>query len=214
MIIIGVSDTHGKHDQVNVPNGDVLIHCGDFSNRGTPLEFEEFLHWFSKQPHTHKIMIPGNHDWCLEQNEGACRSLVKAIGGVNLLIDESIEIMGFKIYGSPWTPKFGNWSFMRSRSAMSQIWSKIPNDTDILVTHGPPYGHNDFVPARRGMGRVVGCLELTKRVYELDLLLHMFGHIHAGYGQSKCDSLRTQFVNCAMCDETYSPTNLPQIINV
>lgn len=216
MRIVGISDTHGQHSQVVLPDGDVLVHCGDSTNGGQIFEMQDFMDWFCDQPHRHKVMIPGNHDWALEAREKHCREYLKdkKVENTHLLIDESVEIMGRKFYGSPWTPSYGEWSFQLPRYEMNKKWIKIPEDTDILITHGPPYGHNDVVNPYDDVPRTTGCLHLTCRVYEVDPIVHLFGHIHGGYGRSRADLIQTTFVNCSITIDNFGlALNKPQIID-
>jgi Icc-related predicted phosphoesterase len=116
-----------------------------------------------------------------------------------------MTVLGLKIYGSPITPRFYNWAFMADRgNDIAGWWAAIPDDTDILVTHGPPHGIGDLV-----RGRHTGCLELLKRVHEVKPTLHVFGHIHEGYGIYQSEEMETIFANAAHMDGDYSPVNPP-----
>lgn len=203
MKIICLSDTHNRNEQINVPDGDVLIHSGDATIRGTRHEVEDFLKWFSSLPHRHKIFVAGNHDWMYETDNRLARLLTAAFG-IKYLEDSFTEIEGFKIYGSPWQPRFFDWAFNLNRGAeMAEKWKSIPFDTDILITHGPPFGILDETPR----GDFAGCEELRKRVEEVRPKLHVFGHIHHGHGQT--EKFGVKFVNASSCDERYEPTQPP-----
>jgi len=207
--VVVISDTHCKHGQIAVPNGDILLHAGDFSSRGTREEYLDFLGWFSSLPHQHKIFIPGNHDIYCEKHELEARSRVPA--GLHMLINDCATIEGLKIYGSPVTPLFYDWAFMQERGArIRRTWAQIPDDTDILITHGPPYGHGDLVPARPGYSaRHAGCLELLNRLRVIKPKVHVFGHIHEGYGITRSDEISTLFINAATCNGNYQAVNKP-----
>lgn len=215
---VAISDTHGMHRQVTLPAGDVLIHAGDFTGRGRRAEVEDFASWLSQQPHKHKIIVAGNHDEFVETHPAEARQIFEA-AGVRLLVNESTEVEGFKIWGSPVTPMFCDWHFMQDRGPdkIGQTWSKIPDDVEILITHGPAYGHGDLCPPyRTAAPKVAGCLDLLNRLRQIKRpkgvfpRVHIFGHIHAGYGATESDEFPgTVFINAATCTEQYRPTNPP-----
>lgn len=208
MKIVAVSDTHGMHEKVAVPDGDVFIHAGDFSSYGSLQNLEGFCSWLQVLPHKHKIVVAGNHDRIAQMDFELTRSLIADAGGV-YLEDDQIIIDGMKIYGSPWTPRFMDWFFMADRGPdIAEKWAKIPVDTDILVTHGPPYGIMDKVN-----NLPQGCEELLNRIERLTLQVHIFGHIHEGYG---CRQLSRGpiMVNASVCDSRYRPLNKPVELGV
>jgi len=207
MKITVISDTHGQHRSLKLPKGDLLIHAGDVSKRGHPVEMEDFLDWFSKQKFTYKVFIAGNHDFFFEQAHP--RIIEQMIPkGVIYLNDSGCEIEGVKLWGSPITPWFNNWAFNRERGAeIKPHWDLIPIDTDILITHGPPFGILDeTVYSKR-----TGCEELLLKVYQVKPKLHVFGHIHEDYGQyTKGD---TTFVNASVLDDHYQLVHHPVVIS-
>lgn len=213
MKIVCLSDTHNCNEQIEVPNGDILIHAGDATIRGTIPEIEEFNDWFANLPHKIKIFVAGNHDWLFETNNSYARKLLD--GSIIYLQDSSVEIEGLKIYGSPWQPRFFDWAFNLMRGEeLAEKWKLIPLDTDILITHGPPNGILDEVPRKYWIENT-GCEELIKKVEELaqnNLKLHIFGHIHCGYGQT--ERFGVKFVNASNCDEEYNPTQPPIVIEI
>lgn len=214
MRIVCISDTHNRNEQIVIPDGDLLIHSGDATVRGIVEEIEHFNYWFSSLPHKHKIFVAGNHDWLFERENQRARKILDP--SIIYLQDSATEIDGLKIYGSPWQPRFYDWAFNLNRGAeMAEKWKLIPNDIDILITHGPPNGILDAVPRAFGIDHA-GCEELRKRVEEIvqfgRLKLHVFGHIHCGYGVR--EELGVKFVNASICDESYRPTNLPIVIEI
>jgi len=206
MRIVAISDTHGLHENLIIPDGDVLIHAGDLTSQGKLSQIKEFNSWFGSHPHRHKIAIAGNHDWALQTApEDAINLLTSCI----FLQDSGVEIDGLKIYGSPWQPVFFNWAFNLPRGdSLKKVWSKIPIDTDVLITHGPPFGVLDLVPS----GEHVGCEDLKGRLCELNLRAHIFGHIHEGYGTKTVNDCK--FVNASTCTNRYLPLNLPIVIDL
>lgn len=214
--LVCISDTHGMHRQVKLPAGDVLVHSGDMSGRGLWHTFVDFAEWLSEQPHQHKVFVLGNHDG---YSHGECKKWIAdkhPASNIHLLFEESVEIEGLKFWGAPWTPEFFDWSFMRPRGRpLAKTWEAIPEDVDVLITHGPPYGHGDVAPPYLSAEpRIVGCFELLKRVMEVKPRVHIFGHIHEGYGITASDEVGTIFVNAATCTGEYVPSNAPQIIQI
>ena len=213
--IVCLSDTHNCIEQIDVPDGDILIHSGDATVQGTDQEVIEFVYWFAKLPHKIKIFVAGNHDW-LFQTDNRYARLLLANSKMIYLQDSSTEINGLRIYGSPWQPRFFDWAFNLNRGAeLAEKWKLIPDDIDILITHGPPNGILDLVP-RKGWDENTGCEELRKRVEDIAKLgrlkLHVFGHIHCGYGMEQ--ELGLTFVNASTCDEAYQPSHPPIVVDL
>lgn len=200
LIIDCISDTHNQHEKMALPGGDLLIHAGDISGYGRVDEVIRFLDWFAHQDYPHLVLIPGNHDfifekqfpWCLE--ECTKRKII-------LLNDSSAEIDGIKLWGSPIQPWFLDWAFNRQRGAdIKKHWDLIPNDTEILVTHGPPRLILDNANAR-GYTNHVGCEDLFHKIAETKVKLHVFGHIHEGRGYKSIGG--RMYINAASLDENY-----------
>ena len=148
MKIVCLSDTHNCNQEITVPDGDILIHAGDATIRGTQTEVEDFLAWFSSLPHQHKVFVAGNHDWLFETDNRFAR-LLTANYKIKYLEDSFTDIEGLKIYGSPWQPRFFDWAFNLNRGGeLAEKWKLIPADIDILITHGPPNGILDEVPRK------------------------------------------------------------------
>lgn len=209
MRIVCISDTHSMHRQISVPEGDLLIHAGDCLGAGTLEELEDLDRWFSELPHAHKILIAGNHDWCFQDEPAEARELVRH---AHYLQDSPLELGGFKFWGSPWTPVFFNWAFNLERGeALAERWARIPDDTDVLITHGPPAGILDRVDPPVGSVRP-GCEALTARVTQLVPRLHIFGHIHEDYGQVQIGNCL--YINASTCNGSYQPLNAPVVIDL
>lgn len=204
--IVLISDTHSLHRQVEIPHSDILIHAGDITNKGSLEDVEDFNQWLGDLPHKHKIIIAGNHDFCFEKQNNDARALLT--NGIYLQ-DELIEILNLKIYGSPWQPWFFDWAFNLPRGVeLKKKWDLIPENTDILVTHGPPYGILD----KTKQNKMVGCEELSKRIEFIQPKYHIFGHIHEDYGERIIN--QTTYINCSTCNYGYEPINKPIIIEV
>lgn len=239
MKITFLSDTHSKHHYINWDGiesveTDLLIISGDISMMGYREEVEEFFRWLNKFPAEYKVLTAGNHDLTLDPQRGGnsghwpdwLKEVVAAFewygGGVKqtgfYLENTGCEIEGVKIWGSPVTPWFfgETWAFNKHRGPenIGKTWELIPADTDILITHGPPLGYGDFIPAGHygeTESRSVGCADLLKRVQEIKPALHLFGHIHEGYGfYGNTDTI---FLNGSVVDYRYYPVNKPWIFN-
>jgi hypothetical protein len=208
MRITHISDTHNKHNQLNgkLPGGLLLIHSGDISSLGRKHEVEQFIKWFGKQDYTHKVFIAGNHDMSFDREkllrdklahfegrteydtecaEGKPQWLEEILGnlpnGMYYLENSSIKLEGINIWGSPVSPSFGyGWGFNKDRGYdINKVWSTIPMDTDIVITHSPIYGYNDRA---QNTNENVGCADLYYRLHEVKPHLHFAGHIHEGHG--------------------------------
>ena len=176
-----ISDTHTFHDMLTVPeNIDMVIFSGDCSNPRESLansfEVLKFLKWFGELPIKHKIFVAGNHDTSIE------RKIIFDLDFGDEIIhlwDSEVIIEGFKIWGSPYTPSFGfGWAFNKDRAKIYKVWEQIPEDVDIVVTHGPPKGILDLTYNRDNELEMCGDLALKKRIKEIQPKLVCFGHIH------------------------------------
>ena len=205
MQIVLISDTHGLHRQLEVPGGDLLIHAGDFTLNSKPPSIVADLNaWLGSLPHRHKVVIPGNHEFALEEprNRGAITNAI-------LLVDSGVEIEGLKIWGSPVTPLYGG-TFGKSRPEdRKKHWAQIPEDTDILITHTPPFAILDHSLSSE---RREGCPQLLEAVFRAMPRLHVFGHIHAGYGTLRTPD--TVFVNASLLGNSGSLDREPVVIDL
>ena len=209
MKLVIISDTHNKHGEMEIPEGDVLIHAGDSTNWGDMKHLTNFIEWFNGLDFDHKIMISGNHDTMFQNQQSD--KLKKIIGNDAIYLeDDSVTIDGVNFYGSPWTPWYGDWAFtVRSIGERERIWKKIPDDTDVLITHGPPFGILD----RSGFSMEhVGCAALLSRVKKIKPKVHVFGHIHFDYGEEEQDGIR--FVNASMVGEDRLLSNEPIVLDI
>jgi predicted phosphodiesterase len=216
-----ISDTHNKHEEIDCGSGDILIHAGDATGRGQFEEIDSFLMWFSRQDFTHKILIAGNHDWGFERHPDHYSQLC-GLYGITYLNDSGVILTNtdsgqqFKIWGSPVQPEFCNWAFNRSiykaDGRYRQIkphWDMIPLDTDILITHGPPWGMRDSVISFEPNEHIrhVGCPHLIDAVRIVKPKYHIFGHIHEQHGMTYSEG--TTFINASQLDDRYDVTYEP-----
>jgi len=209
-----ISDTHGKHKQLDLSQypADVLVHAGDWTG-GKDLGLSEtvdFLEWLDKQPYKHKVFIAGNHEREIEADtENFKRVLALVAPSVIYLQDSEAIIDGIKFYGSPYSNEFFDWAFMEEEVALSKIWAKIPEDTNVLITHGPSYGYGDIVKRAYGRDPHVGSQSLTNRKKLLPKLkYHISGHIHEAYG------ITGNNICASVLNEKYQLVNEPIQIKV
>ena len=221
MKITMISDTHNKHKSLNgdLPGGDILLHAGDISSMGHKHEIESFLTWFDKiDNYDTKVFIAGNHDWGFQTKPDQCRGLLTGYKTVDYLEDEELVLYfdgpngdrpeeNVRIYGSPWQPEFYNWAFNLPRNGpgLQHKWNMIPENTDILITHGPAWGFVDDVEGRRGQH--LGCELLAERIKEIKPKIHLCGHIHSGTGHY-FDG-HTHYFNASVLNEQYIYTQSP-----
>lgn len=199
-----ISDTHNLHEKVHLPGGDILIHSGDATNTGKKPEIENFLGWFSNQNYTHKIFIAGNHDYLFQTEKYRPDPIHRELG-VQYLEDTMAEMDGIRIYGTPWQPEFFNWAFNLPRNGIELMdkWDLIPNDLDILISHGPPWSMLDLTNNMVN----VGCDLLYEKVKKSPPVICCFGHIHFSRGIKQSEN--TLFINSCICGENYRAINQP-----
>lgn len=210
MKIVAFSDIHGQYSKKltswfkNNP-GDLLIFAGDLQANQTTDTGIKFIEWLHRLPYTSKIMIFGNHD-------GKYMDVINHVLRYNyddiiILIDGSITINNINIFGSPHSVEFGSWWFMKKDEELEEIWKKIPKNTNILITHAPPFGILD----KTFDNFTTGSKTLLEKVSQLsDLKYHIFGHIHEGYGIEIIDG--KTFLNVSLLNEKYQLVNEPRII--
>lgn len=207
-VIYSISDTHNRHKQLVIPPCDILIHVGDATNRGNHNEIQPFLNWLQEQDAKYKIYIPGNHDFVASWQQSLVKQMCKD-RGIIFLVDDGVTLMGVNIWGSPYTPTFGDWAFMRDRGAeIRDHWNLIPTGLHILATHGPPYGILD----QTMLGAAVGCYDLLQRVMEVKPKVHLFGHIHENNGMKEI--LGVKFYNVAICDDYNRVIEKPTLVEL
>ncbi|KAI9910467.1 hypothetical protein PsorP6_010655 [Peronosclerospora sorghi] len=225
MKVVCVSDTHGLHEDARaIPPGDVLVHAGDFTDTGERSEVLAFNAFLGRLPHRYKLVIAGNHEssfdrafypkfWYQyghrqEYDPDEVRALLT---NALYLEDQAVVIEGYVFYGTPWQPEFCNWAFNLPRGeALRRHWRRIPTDTDVLITHTPPMGHGDLVGDHH-----VGCEDLLHEVeHRVRPKLHVFGHVHEGYGQSFSPDHEITYLNASTCTHSYEPVNPPFVFEL
>jgi Icc-related predicted phosphoesterase len=204
--VVLISDTHQLHDALVIPPGDLLIHAGDSGRRGTLEELRAFNDFLGRLPHPQKIVIAGNRDYFFERQPEESR---KILSNAVYLQDEEISVGGFRIYGSPWQPPFMNTAFNLARGEpLRKKWALVPPGIDILVTHTPPFGIGD----RTIGGECVGDRDLLEAVRRIKPRLHVFGHVHEGYGQFPQNNIL--FINASLTDAKMQLAYAPIVINL
>lgn len=200
-----ISDTHASHHRLpNLGRGDVLVHCGDFTARGTLEDTEDFAQFMAVQDFEYKVVIAGNHDRCFEDHRREAAEACLQSHGLIYLNDSGVTINGIKFWGSPVQPEFFNWAFNRQRGReIDQHWQQIPEDTDILLTHGPAA----CVLDRCTNGFSAGCEDLMQAIQRIKPRIHACGHIHEAYGCLEYGD--TSFINACIMDEHYQLVNAP-----
>jgi calcineurin-like phosphoesterase family protein len=211
--IIAISDTHGFHRFVDIPEGDVFVHAGDITMDGEIETIADFVDWLAWLPHKYKIVVPGNHDRCFDISQTKYDGSASARFDrprVHLLVDRTLTLeVGtekLKVYGAPWVPNLSSWAFWDRNYDKFEY---APRDIELLVTHGPPFGirDDDAMDTHFGSPHIVRYLNRCPM-----LKAHIFGHVHQGYGMGKRGEIL--FANAATCDRNYDPVNAPLVIDV
>jgi Icc-related predicted phosphoesterase len=215
MILTIISDTHNKHKHISgdLKGGDLLLHAGDISSMGYEHEIREFAKWYNGlDNYTTKVFIAGNHDWGFQNNAEKTKEILETYKDIKYLEDEFLGIIDggepeIKIWGSPWQPEFYNWAFNLPKGGweLEQKWKDIPDDIDILITHGPAWGFLDDVEGNRNVH--LGCELLAERIKQIKPKIHICGHIHTGYGHYYDG--HTHYFNAAVLNERYNYAHLP-----
>ncbi len=219
--IVILSDTHEQHHQVSVPDGDMLVHCGDFTNSGNLNKIEDFLRWFSKHPHKNKAFCAGNHERSLDPEHTLRNKALELIKeytdkykNLFYLENSGMIIEGLRMYASPNTPFFYNWAFNVQRGEeIAKYWRKIPKDVEFLITHGMPYSILDLVNNDYGRDKHQGCEDLLNRISELkNLKLFAGGHLHMN--QKLIIINNVTYVNAAIVDDQHNVIHQPVVIDL
>tara|TARA_R110000868_G_scaffold14414_2_gene67001 strand:- start:18021 stop:18698 length:678 start_codon:yes stop_codon:yes gene_type:complete len=204
MKIWHISDTHTYHNLLEIPNDiDVVIHSGDCSNPRdayqNKVEVENFIEWYSKINIPIKIFIPGNHDTSIEKglankNDFTCKDII-------FLNNSDVIYKDIKFWGTPYTPSFGvGWAYNKQRHKMHDLWQSVPEDVNVLISHGPPKGILDLSYNQANELEFCGCNAMKKHVQNKQYDAVLFGHIHncqdiVNAGIMQLSGLKTVFSN-------------------
>lgn len=203
-----ISDVHNKYKQVVLPPADIIVCSGDMTSVGKEHEIRNFNKWYSKlSQYNYKVFIAGNHDRLYEDSGYFARTLLPK--NIIYLEDSGVELMGLKFYGTPVNSMFNNWAFNRTEAKMAQHWKAIPDDTDILITHNPPYGIMDKGHDYDCIGSPSLYMEVMNRIKPM---VSVFGHAHNGHGVKVLDN--TVFINAAILNENYEVEFNPVLIEI
>lgn len=208
MIIVALSDSHGNHNSVGLPEGEIVIHCGDFTRRSNYQEILDFIQWFSDLQFNYKILVAGNHDRFIQKRKVEFYEILKN-RNIIYLENQAIQIAGFNFFGSPYTRNYGGigaFTYSDDYEAR-QIWNLIPENTDVLITHGPPEGHRDYSKTEN---KNTGCPVLRTRVLLVKPRYHIFGHIHESYGTEEVGGIF--FINASLVNGAEEPVNKPVVL--
>lgn len=207
MRICAISDVHGKWNKLVIPETDLLISAGDYSFQGESHMVKDYHTWLNKQNAKYIISVQGNHETWVEKNWDEAKTIaLTACPRVHFIDEGLVEIEGLKIYGSAITPWFHNWAWNRNRGEdIKRHWDRIPNDINVLITHGPAYGILDEVERYEGHIEHVGCEELGLAIQRLKPQVHICGHIHKAHGYKRIGE--TDYYNVSICNEEYKAFN-------
>jgi predicted phosphodiesterase len=191
MRIVCISDTHTHHRSLYIPDGDLLVHAGDFTNVGDLKDVYSFAAWLRDLPHANKVVIAGNHDFCFENDNFYSARAAIIDSGAIYLQDEGCQILSpdedfsVNVYGTPWQPWFHDWAFnLRTEEEMQEKWEMIWPNTDILLVHGPPAKLHD----KTEEGVRTGSSTLGQRIQQIKPGLVVCGHIHEDRGVTEIDN--------------------------
>lgn len=225
MRIVAISDTHTKHEGLTIPECDILVHAGDFSWQGKFFEVRDFIYWFKDQPAKHKILIAGNHELTMDKTHSAhnphVKEMVTRMGDVIYLENSEVVIEGIKFWGTPWTPWFHNWAFNgysdadapfhRGGVSLLDVYKEMPEDVNVIISHGPVYGMRDMT---LGGDDRTGSVDMRKITAGLnDLRLYISGHIHEARGMEIADG-GVHYCNVCTLDRDYETVRVPVVIDI
>ena len=214
--IIALSDSHNATKRVEISDGDILVHAGDFSFEGKESEIQDFIEWMKEQPHKHKLWIAGNHERGIEDFPDNAEIVDKETGAT-YIHDKVVEVEGLKFFGSNFTPEFNNWAFGLTDRQSKIFWENAP-EADVVVCHGPPYTILDSVTSEYKHERPLGCKHFLSYIERVKPKVTIFGHIHGSGGMHKTiewdDGSKTECYNVSVMNEQYQLTNPSTIIEI
>lgn len=213
MKVVAISDTHGTHSSIVLPEGELLAVAGDWTMMGEFDETVDFIVWLAEKSKDFKygsVLISGNHDWMDQRDPYTFQGLIQSWPQIRYLRNQTIQIEDKVIHGTPVSPYFHGWAFNYLRGAdIDRFWERIPEDCDLLITHTPPHKILDYVPRTNTHA---GCQDLRRRIFEKRVKNNVFGHIHPGYGHLHLDGCN--FYNAAQLDDSYKIANVPLVFEI
>jgi len=210
--LVVISDTHTQEKKLPIIKADIVIHAGDFTYQGKSQEIKNFLDWYKEYPAEHRLLICGNHEETCDISHREynlhCKDLILNCQDITYLENNEITIEGIKFYGTAWTPFFCRWGFGgkdigggEGARNLEDVYNEIPNDTEVLIAHGPPYKILDknlenIYCGSKAMRKLLDSGKLSK------LKLYLTGHIHENKGQLEVDGVK--YINASSVDRDYN----------
>lgn len=220
--LVCISDTHGLLP-TDLPDGDILVHAGDicpFYNHDPIYQTWwlniDFKNWIRSLKYKAKVIIAGNHDWAFQHYNSNIDK-----GDYCYLENTVAVVLGIKFWGTPCSMRFHDWAFNKTDEELSYLWELIPKDTDVVLSHGPPYGIGDSVyrdnpdEEQWPILEHTGSKSLLENLNENSYPLLCNGHIHPGYAvyQHHTPYGISHVANCALLNDSYQLVNKPHIFD-
>lgn len=206
--VCAMSDAHWNFPYIEVPDCDIFMYCGDWSGSGTMMEHIKFCQWVNKINARYKLIVPGNHDMYCYHYQDMAASMLRGSNAI-LLVDKEVECFGIRIYGTPWSPRFGNWGYMRPDDDLYNYFKAIPKGIHFLLTHTPPNGILDLAGTTH-----IGSNSLNKALTCKYIPYHFFGHNHTpgSYKKKVRNKKYRNYFNVSVCDDEYQVVISPKVM--
>lgn len=207
--VVVMSDAHWNFPYIEVPDCDIFMYCGDWSGAGNISEHIKFCAWLNRINARYKLIVPGNHDMYCYHYQDMADSMLRGSNAI-LLVDKEVECFGIKIYGTPWSPRYGNWGYMRPDDDLLPYFKAIPRGTHFLLTHTPPNGILDLWGTLH-----IGSKSLAKALYRKPIPYHFFGHSHTpgSYVKKGNGAVKERnYYNVSVCDNEYQVVIPPRVM--
>lgn len=226
MKICAISDLHGYLPKIEPCElllicGDIVsLKCQEYHQSCRKWYLKKFKPWIEGLPCEKVLFIPGNHECGMENNEDEFKRLFSRSNKATLLIHENYEYISkdgqiFKIFGTPYCKKFGDWAYMRENETLEEKFSEIPEGLDILMTHDAPYGCNDICVESTPWNTFehLGNIPLRETILKKNPKLVLHGHLHSSLHEF--ESLgESKVINCSIKNENYEPIYSPLLLDV
>lgn len=206
--VVVMSDAHWNFPYIEVPECDIFMYAGDWSGSGTVSEHIKFCNWVNKIDARYKLIVPGNHDMYCYQYQDMAANMLRGSNAI-LLVDKEVECFGIRIYGTPWSPRFGNWGYMRPDDDLYKYFREIPRGIHFLITHTPPNGILDLAGTTH-----IGSKSLVKALQKKPIPYHFFGHNHTpgSYTKKGKKSITRNYYNVSVCNDDYQVVVAPKVM--